>query len=271
MARKTDMGWQTFEVSELPPLPQSAERRTGIDIRDHLRQLILDGMISPGTELSQVHVARSLGVSRTPVREALQMLGKDGLVSVEPNHRARVKGFDPAELDALYAHRVLMESLALATGLDAFDDADIEALSATLDEMEQGFADGEQTRWMTLHRQFHGMLVSGTTTAMQALIHARADQTDRYQYLRLRRDPPTPRSRGAREHRQLVQSCRERDRPQAVRLLASHLAETAFELGRALAPAYPLSATQTALRFVQGAAEELGPGLGAVARFVEGA
>ena len=64
----------------------------------------------------------------------------------------------------------------------------------------------------------------------------------------------------------LVQQCRERDRPAAVRTLASHLAETAFELGRALAPAYPLATTQTALAFVQGAAEELGPsvGLGAV-------
>lgn len=262
MAKNRDVAWTTFSVAELPPLPQSDERRTGVDLRDHLRRLILDGKIPPGTELSQVHVAKALGVSRTPVREALQMLGKDGLVTAEPNHRARVKGFDPAELDALYAHRVLMESLALATSIDALRPADFEAMSATLDAMEAGFADGEQARWMTLHREFHRALTLGASAPMQDIIRARADQTDRYQYLRLRSDPPTPRSRGAKEHRALVARCQERDRVGAVRILASHLAETAFELGRVLSPAYPLAATQAALRFVEGAAGELGPASG---------
>jgi len=259
LAKKRASNWNTLAVEDLPPLPASEERRTGVDIRDYLRRLILDGRIAPDTELSQVHVARALGVSRTPVREALQMLGKDGLVTAEPNHRARVKAFDPAELDALYAHRVLMESLALATSIDAFRPRDIDELSEILDQMEAGFADGEQAQWMRLHREFHRLMVSGTTTSMQELVNARADQTDRYQYLRLKSDPPTPRSRGAREHRALVAACRDRDRPGAVRLLATHLAQTAFELGRVLAPAYPLAATQRALSFVDAAAEELGP------------
>ncbi len=63
--------------------------------------MILDGMFSPGSMLSQVKLAESLGVSRIPLREALRMLQREGLVEAEHNQRARVPSFEPSVVDSL--------------------------------------------------------------------------------------------------------------------------------------------------------------------------
>src|SRR5260370_37263650 len=69
-------------------------------------------MLLPGTKLSQVTLAAQLGISRTPLREVLRMLQEEGPVEIEPNQRTRVAGLDPAELDDIYASRILPETLA---------------------------------------------------------------------------------------------------------------------------------------------------------------
>src|SRR6201991_4160744 len=86
----------------------------------YLRECILDGTLSPGTKLSQVSLARQLGISRTPLREVLRMLQKEGLVEIEPNQRTRVSGLDPQELDDVYASRILLETLALSMTIGHF-------------------------------------------------------------------------------------------------------------------------------------------------------
>src|SRR5882724_597789 len=72
-------------------------------VHAYLRECILDGTLTPGTKLSQVSLARQLGISRTPLREVLRMLQEEGLVEIEPNQRTRVAGLDPQELDDVYA------------------------------------------------------------------------------------------------------------------------------------------------------------------------
>ena len=86
----------------------------------YLRECVLDGTLTPGTKLSQVALAEQLGVSRTPLREVLRMLQEEGLVEIEPNQRTRVAGLDPAELDDVYASRILLETLALSMTLEQF-------------------------------------------------------------------------------------------------------------------------------------------------------
>src|SRR5256885_6155912 len=89
-------------------------------VHTYLRECILDGTLKPGTTLSQVTLAKQLGISRTPLREVLRMLQDEGLVEIEPNQRTRVAGLDPQELDDLYGSRIVMETLALSMTFGRF-------------------------------------------------------------------------------------------------------------------------------------------------------
>lgn len=78
---------------------------------DSLRTMIVTGEIPPGTALSQVELAGRIGVSTTPLREALRQLEAEGLVEPRRNRRPRVPPFDPDDVVSVYCGRVLLESL----------------------------------------------------------------------------------------------------------------------------------------------------------------
>src|SRR6266536_1424128 len=103
-----------IERLELPEVRQAIPR-----LHAYLRECILDGRLPPGTKLSQVALASQLGVSRTPLREVLRMLQDEGYVEFEPNQRMRVADLDPVELDADYACRIVLETLALSMTLES--------------------------------------------------------------------------------------------------------------------------------------------------------
>src|SRR2546427_230162 len=112
-------------------------------LHTYLRECILDGTLTPGTKLSQVSLARQLGVSRTPLREVLRMLQEEGLVEIEPNQRTRVSGLDPQELDDIYASRILLETLALSMTLDGFTAKDQREAKALLTAMRRAARTGD--------------------------------------------------------------------------------------------------------------------------------
>ena len=114
-----------------------------------IREAILEGRLAPGSRLKEEQLASELGISRTPIREALLVLQTDGLVESAPNRGASVRSYAPADLDEMYQLRALLEGHAarVAAGrigaaaldrlgkscarFDAFRDAgDLEALAA---------------------------------------------------------------------------------------------------------------------------------------------
>jgi len=81
-----------------------------------LRQLILSGELADNDRINEVHLARNLGVSRTPLREALVGLVPERLVTIKPRHGFFVAALEPGELADLYAMRALLDPHALALG-----------------------------------------------------------------------------------------------------------------------------------------------------------
>src|SRR5687768_11444608 len=79
---------------------------------DLIREAIMDGRLEPGARLKEERLAQDLGISRTPVREALQRLNTEGLVQARPNRGTFVRAYEPAELDELYELRALLEGHA---------------------------------------------------------------------------------------------------------------------------------------------------------------
>jgi len=88
---------------------------TGVYRRDN-GEMLLNGDLPPGSPISQVKLARELGVSATPLREAMRLLQAEGLLVAEHNRRARVASIDPADIDALSEAEQRVATLA-ADGL----------------------------------------------------------------------------------------------------------------------------------------------------------
>ena len=83
-----------------------------------LRERIITGALPPGARLSDLVLAREIGISRTPIREAIRMLAADGLVEVVPHQGATVRAPSPDELDELYEIRAVLEAHAAARAAD---------------------------------------------------------------------------------------------------------------------------------------------------------
>src|ERR1700721_2450800 len=124
-------------------------------VHAYLRECILDGTLSPGTKLSQVSLAAQLGISRTPLREVLRMLQEEGLVEIEPNQRPRGAGLDPAELDDVYASRILLETLALSMTIGHFGTKERAEAKRLLTVMRRAAKTRDFDAWVAAHTAHH--------------------------------------------------------------------------------------------------------------------
>jgi DNA-binding GntR family transcriptional regulator len=212
------------KVSTLEPRRHA---RTVARLHDQIRQLILDGRLKPGAALSQVQLARRLGVSRTPLREALRMLQEEGLITQERNRRPRVAGFDPNDLEALYATRILISSLGIAMTVPQLTEEDFATLELLLDQMREAGTRDDVDGWEEAHRAFHRTLVSHAGERLQETISRLSDHSKLYRRLWMEAEPHhwTLADEG---HRAILRACRLGDRDLAVELLARHFARSSL-------------------------------------------
>ena len=221
-----------------------------------LRKMILDGMFPPGSMLSQVKLAESLGVSRIPLREALRMLQKEGLIEAEYNQRARVPSFEPSIVDSLYASRILLEALSLRLTVPRLDPSDVQALKRTLAELDEAAATANKDLdiWEVPHRRFHSLLVSHAEDTIRQRIAGYSDQCEYYRrlYYRLvsRHQPTRSAEVIAAEHRSIASACTEGKADLAAYLLARHYARTALTVLGQMAPEFDPVAVRMALQIV---------------------
>jgi DNA-binding GntR family transcriptional regulator len=233
---------------ETPGVPEEDEKAGGITtLHNHLRKLILDGVYPPGARLSERDLAQTLGVSRTPLREVLRMLGREGLVETGRYQRARVAPLDPVALDMLYAGRIQLETLGLALTIPCLQEEEFAELDAALSAMRSATTMEE---WEVPHRRFHQLLVSQAGELLRATMASYADQSQRYRLILAYREIHAQ-SVSAVEHGRILQACRERNREEAVQQYARHLARTALTALAHMAPEYEPVAVRTALALVQ--------------------
>lgn len=153
----------------------SSERTVGV-----VRELILHGELAAGSRLGEVELAARLGVSRTPVREALTRLAAEGLVEIVPNRGARVSSWTVEELRDVFDLRVALEPRLTARAVaraGAEDVAALDGLAARMCAVGRPGPDRDLDALVALNRGFHARLVAladhpAMANALAGAVHA---------------------------------------------------------------------------------------------------
>jgi DNA-binding GntR family transcriptional regulator len=220
--------------------------------------MILNGELPPGSPLLQAEMARKLGVSRTPMREAFRLLQEEGLIDARPDQRARVKAVDPVDLDGVYGSRIMLEALAVSVTVRSLTAADLERMSEALHRMQELAGDDRPDEWHAAHNQFHRIATQAVGTQLQRMLGSLAEQSERY--IRLA-DLGAPGSwvRAHREHEALLEALHASDPGESARVIARHLARTALSVLADIAPEYEPAAVRTALGITSEGSSRLMP------------
>jgi DNA-binding GntR family transcriptional regulator len=161
-------------------MPRGATQTSTSRTVDAVRELILRGVFATGARLGEVELAERLGVSRTPVREALGRLAVEGLVEIAPNRGARVASWTVAELEGVFDLRAMLEPELTALAVPNAGPGDIAELDALAQEMARVGSPGagqDLDAVVSLNREFHDRLVAladrpAMASALAGAIHA---------------------------------------------------------------------------------------------------
>ncbi len=232
-------------------LEETSDERAGGLVYAQLREMIIEGELAPGTTVSQAELARRLGLSRTPVREAVRQLQRDGLVQAAPNQRVRVAELNPADFELIYASRILYETLALGITFPRLTDPDVAGLDRELRNMRQAVDEVDYQAWDTAHDRFHDLLAVHAPSELKRQIAPFYDRSRRY---RRRFESLDPRNWnvGDSAHETILQACRADDEITAVQELARHIAGVSLTHLIHFHPGYEPTMLRGALRLVLG-------------------
>jgi DNA-binding GntR family transcriptional regulator len=210
------------------PARQSAEY-----VHRRVREAILEAELPPGEIMSQVALAEELGVSRTPLREALRMLQGEGLVEARTNRRVRVAPISPSDLEELYSLRVVLEAQALRIAVPRMSQEHIARLEGSIAEMAHFAEQRDMRRWLVPHAEYHRQLTRLAGERFESLLSQLFDHAERYRRLHLGHGPS---AWATADHREILDAVKLGEAQHASALLASHLARTAFEVAEILQP-----------------------------------
>ena len=191
-------------------------------VRQILRAQVASGTLAPGEIHSALTLANQLGVSATPVREAMLDLVSAGLVEALPNRGFRVLSISAADLDEIVTLRIWLEVPALEPVIALATDAQLAALRPLAESIVEAADRRDVARFMVADSEFHAALLS--LASNQRLLRMVSDLRDQTQLLGLRRLGQTGQlGASAVEHLEILDALKARDVDHARALMTRHL------------------------------------------------
>jgi DNA-binding GntR family transcriptional regulator len=235
--------------------PRDGERptRDGHDVElayRALRNSILRGEIPAGTTMSQVQLAKRLGLSRTPLREAVRFLQHEGLIDAEANRRLRVASLTADDVEQLYVMRVALETTAVRMTVPDFRATDIAEMKGLMAQMDHFAEEHDFIEFERPHRRFHALLVSGGGSRLAGAISELSDHAERYRRAHLDTGPAAY-ALTMDEHRDILAAAAVRDAQDTATRLVAQYWRTATSVINALDPDYEPARLQLAVEMVQ--------------------
>ena len=207
-----------------------ASERAGIRHRtmaeaalDELREAIILGELVPGTPLRLEDLAASLGMSISPIREAVRQLEALGLAEHVPHHGAKVVALDVDELRDLFQVRLALETMAVRRGAERFTEEDRERAAELLEQCVDARARGDLRRAMRAHGGFHFALYEASrSTWLVRLIRPAWESCERYRAALLAQQGSLQ-DRHQEIDQELLAACAAREPERAADALFRHL------------------------------------------------
>lgn len=220
-------------------------RRVADEVFDRLHERIVTGALQPGDRVDSTEIAANLGVSRTPVREAILRLDALGLVERIAYTGVVVTGIDPAVAEDVTALRIHLETLAVRTGVPRLSAGDLDRMRELHERLEAAVGGPDaQHDFRDLNREFHLTLYRAAGSA--GLERTIADLSAQAERLRLHFD--VRHGRALADHAAILAACRAGDVEAAVTATREHIMETFLMMVPAGFEVLPGSALAVALQ-----------------------
>lgn len=233
-------------VAELALLPDDSQRARqatmGARVFEALRQAIVQLQLRPGNPLSEAEIARQLGVSRQPVREAFIKLAEVGLVEIRPQRGTLVRLISKREVANARFLREAIEVAIVSKAAAEASRADIALLNELVNEQRALADTGDNVAFLRLDEKFHQAIAGGADCqdAWRVLDGLKA-QMDRVRYLSL--PQATPLETIIDQHERIVRAIASGSTSEAEQAMRQHLSEILFSLPK-LASRHPAFFTE---------------------------
>lgn len=191
-------------------------------VYQQLRRKLLRGDLAPDSQLDERQLAEELGVSRTPLREAISQLVKEGIVEHRPYRGNFVRTFTAKQVNDLYEVRKALESLAMRLAIRKLSQEHLEEIRTILDQVQEALDRGDIAAYTEADRRFHQAIlqITGNETLVESLNRLAAQ----IQMVRIlaNRDPEVV-ERTAQERPRILAALEARDADTAARLMEEHI------------------------------------------------
>ncbi len=187
-----------------------------------LRQGILTGELKPGERLMEIHLANKLGVSRTPIREAIRKLELEGLVTMIPRRGAEVAQITVKGLKDVLEVRKALDALAAELACERITEEEMQALKHACDHFEQVTKTKDATKIAKADVKLHDIIVRATgNERLLQLVNNLAEQMYRFRFEHIK--DATQHERLIGEHRKIYDSIVARDKSKASMMVKEHI------------------------------------------------
>jgi len=208
---------------KLGPMPALVERKPlGEHVFDSLKQAIIRGRIASGQWLVESHIAEVLGISRTPVREAIHKLEREGFIARPPRGGFRVLGLKRQDVEETFGIRAVLESYAARLAAVKHRPEELEPLEKKIAEFQRQLDRGRLGMLPEINTQFHDLLYGlSKSPRLIQMINALRDQIFRFRQIMLKHEKLARTSN--RDHRLMLKLIGKREADGVERLVREHI------------------------------------------------
>lgn len=215
----TRQGQTAEPLSAIAPIERQSLHRLVVG---RVRDLVVDGTLPAGQRINEVRLCGQLGVSRTPLREALKVLASEGLVELTRNRGAMVTVLSPAEIRDMIMLMSRLEAFAAEAAVRRLDEASLARLRAMHDGILEAYAQGDRQGYFKLNQGFHLAIVELAGNVALAPIHAALHaRMKRVRYLG--NDVPEHWAESVAEHQAIIEAFARHDADAAAAAMRAHL------------------------------------------------